>query len=97
MRAVRVTKGAKQSVQILDDEGQVIETAGGARAARAAAAVVSCWRGRIGVELRADVAAAEGLAALHLKDTMTLRGRGMRNQEIPCTPAEWAHVLLIED
>lgn len=95
MRAVRVTKGAKQTVQILDDDGAVIEEAGGNRAARANAAVVSCYRGRIKVELRADVAAAEGLAALHLKDTMSYRSGG-RTVEIPCTPAEWAQALLIE-
>jgi len=69
------------------DGGDLTFTVGGKRAERAAAAIVTAWRGKMpGVYgLRADLAAAVTEAErLRTRTTMRLRG----GHEIPVTPAD---------
>lgn len=98
-RAVRVTKGSKKIVEIRDESGAVVEKAGGNRAARANAVVVSTWTRRAGadvmeIELRADVDAAHALAALYLKKRILGYSNG---EPVYRTCAAAAEVLLIEE
>lgn len=96
-RAVRVAKGIRKIVQVIDTgTGQVVATAGGARAERAKAVVVSFWSSgqrTPNLELRLDPAAAQALAAgyLHSREVKQ-RGRvvGVTNVAV------YATAVLIE-
>jgi hypothetical protein len=73
VKAVRVIKGKRQSIEIRDETGQVLAKAGGARAERAHAAVVTIQppgsrRQPYSVELRSDRAGAVSLRNSHIRD-----------------------------
>lgn len=99
--AVRSSKGSKKIVEIRDEAGQVVSTSGGNRAERAQAVVVSIWSPsqmrdgvRLNVELRADVAAAESLAAGY-RVSRTVRSRHGYDYETKA--AQFAEAILIEE
>lgn len=103
MKAVRVTRGSKTEIHVLDESGAILYKAGGKRAERAQAVVVSTWEryggddpARVNVELRADVAAAQSLSALHGKGTIGVRSGG-RTVQLPCAKALSSVVLLVSE
>lgn len=96
-QAVRVTKGSKKVVHVIDEAGQVVAKAGGARAERAQAVVISYFRSdqRLpDVELRADPAQASALAASYLRTKLL----GYRDGEpVFASAAVFATSVLIEE
>lgn len=98
--AKRVTKGSKTEILVLDESGNVTARAGGNRAVRANAVVLSMWESRnsklprMEVELRADVDAAEKLAASY-RTVRTIRSR--HSYTTQSTAAVFAAAILIEE
>lgn len=97
LTAVRTYKGAKATVTVYDGAGAVLDWAGGKRAERAQAALITRWADQSGpgiYGLRADLSAAH-TEAHRLVNNTTMKTRG--GSVIPLNCPAWAIAVPVVD
>lgn len=101
LTAVRRLNGTRNPYIVVTLDGVELGRAGGARAARAEAALVTCWPARVPrlAGLRKDLHAAQVEAdRMESRTSMTTRGRyGRPGSTIPLNRPDWAVAVPVVD
>lgn len=98
--AKRITKGSKHEIQILDETGAVVASAGGARATRANAVIFTKWarNDEAGIfGLRADIFAAQAEAERMMSPTRRVPTGYRQTKLVERMTPEWVEVLRVSE